>query len=271
MVFKTTPIERENIVNEYENGASSTSLAKKYNISCPAVCGLLNRRGIKRRDQSLAQRKYYINQDYFDEIDSQKKAYFIGILYADGYNDTSRNAISLSLKEDDVAILKSFTHLLQPNKPLQYIKYNHIHKTWSNQYRMVIANKHISNKLLELGIPRAKSFIVTFPCWLRYDMIPHFIRGFFDGNGWVSKNTKKPAISIVSTESFCVSLAIILKNKLNIDSYVRPRHRERHNSIRMLELTGRHVVGKFIEYIYKDAEIYMIRKQERAYNINNYI
>lgn len=36
-------------------------------------------------------RKYEINQDFFDEINTQEKAYFLGILFADGYNNYDKS------------------------------------------------------------------------------------------------------------------------------------------------------------------------------------
>lgn len=51
----------------------------------------------------------------------KKKAYILGLLYADGYNDTDRNSVSLGLKETDREVLDKITALMQPTKPLQYI------------------------------------------------------------------------------------------------------------------------------------------------------
>ena len=53
-------------------------------------------------------RKYYFNNLYFDSIDSEEKAYWLGFLYADGYILSSANGFGCNLKEDDASHLKKF-------------------------------------------------------------------------------------------------------------------------------------------------------------------
>ena len=38
-------------------------------------------------------RKYSLNESYFDDIDTADKAYFLGYLMADGYNDEKRGVV----------------------------------------------------------------------------------------------------------------------------------------------------------------------------------
>lgn len=68
-------------------------------------------------------RKYEIDENYFDIIDSEHKAYTLGFLYADGYNNEKKNIVKISLMEDDIDILKQIREPICPNKPLRYYKY----------------------------------------------------------------------------------------------------------------------------------------------------
>ena len=88
---------------DYHNGQTITEIARNYNISAPTVWYWLKKRGIKIRGK----RKYKIIESYFDEIDTKEKAYFLGLLYADGYNYTAgkNKHFSLSLVDTDVLIL----------------------------------------------------------------------------------------------------------------------------------------------------------------------
>jgi len=273
MKKRTTNDQKLEIVKRYLAGENATDIAPSYSISTVAVLGLLHRRNIKIRSQSQIQRKYQIDESFFDNIDTQEKAYFLGFLYADGYNNTDRYSVNLSLKESDKEILIKLNSLIQPTKPLQFVSMksdrdNGINA--SDQYRLVIANKHISIRLNELGCIKAKTYILQFPKWLTLNLIPHFIRGYFDGDGWVSANMKAPAISIVSTKSFCERLALYLKNKLGINTYIRTRHKERNNNIRMLEVSGRNQVKLFLNLIYKNTTICMKRKKEISDSVLKY-
>ena len=46
-------------------------------------------------------RKYPIDEQFFDAIDSEEKAYFLGMLYADGTNSMKKTEVSLRLQEED--------------------------------------------------------------------------------------------------------------------------------------------------------------------------
>lgn len=53
-------------------------------------------------------RKYKLNENYFDKIDIEEKAYFLGLLYADGYIFTLRSNkyVRLQLQKIDKHILE---------------------------------------------------------------------------------------------------------------------------------------------------------------------
>lgn len=245
--------EKTELFTKYETGKyTGADLAKEYPISLTAINGLLRRHGYKAKSQSELQRKYNIDEAFFDVIDTEEKAYFLGLLYADGCNATNRNAVILSLKEDDKEILEKLNSLLQPKKPLGYTK--------SGQTTLLISNKHISQRLIELGCHRAKTYTLVFPSGKQVPkhLIRHFVRGYFDGDGWVGKKS----ICVVATLDFCNSLAEILKEQFNINCYIRARHPERKNNIRMLELNNKSA-RTFLEWIYKGSNIHLQRKYER--------
>lgn len=249
---RLTHKEKTVLFTKYESGKyTGADLAKKYPISLTAINGLLRRNGYKAKSQSELQRKYNIDETFFDVINTEEKAYFLGLLYADGCNATKRNAVILSLKEDDKEILEKLNNLLQPKKPLGHTK--------SGQTTLLISNKHISQRLVELGCHRAKTYSLVFPSegQVPRQLIRHFVRGYFDGDGWVGKKS----ICVVSTLDFCNSLAEILKDRFNINCYIRARHPERNNTVRMLELNNKSA-RTFLKWIYKDSHIHLQRKYE---------
>lgn len=74
-------------------------------------------------------------------------------------------------------------------------------------YCLSITNKHISKQVETLGLVKAKSLKVTFPTFLPDSLIPHFVRGYFDGNGSVNMTKAgQLSISILGTTQFCETL-----------------------------------------------------------------
>ena len=261
--------EKTSLFEMYETGKyTAVDLSKIFPISNVAISGLLKRHGYKSKSQSELQRKYPVQEDFFDTIDTQEKAYVLGLLYADGYNDIDKNAVALGLKEDDKEILDKITKIIQPTKPLQFVHVSKKKKTKGfensqDQYRLAIANKHISEKLVELGCGKAKTHTLKFPT---EEQVPkylqrHFIRGYFDGDGSVSGDKQKQ-FSIIGTIDFLIPLQETLIEELGFSkTKLDDRHKERKNNIRSLRYCGINQCMTFRDWLYKDATIFMGRKK----------
>lgn len=267
---RLTHKEKSELFAKYETGKyTGADLAKEYPISCTAINALLRRNDYKVKSQSELQRKYPIKEDFFDAIDNEEKAYILGLLYADGCNHTKRNSVILSLKEDDKEILDKITAIIQPTKPLQCIDLSKRKKTKGfensqNQYKLVIANKHISERLVELGCGKAKTHTLTFPTEEQVPkyLIRHFIRGYFDGDGGVSDG-KRCKVNIIGTIDFIKKIQIILFNELSFSpTKLTDRWKERETNIRSLGIAGRKQCISFRDWLYNDATIFIERKKK---------
>lgn len=233
-------------------------LAKKFNKTVNSVACLLNREGLIGKRANNHFRKYKINQNYFDVIDSEEKAYFLGFLCADGCNHKNNTKISMFLKESDKEVLTKLNNLLQPDKPLIYCK----KKIGSNQYGIQISNRRISDNLNRLGCIPQKTFTLDFP---NENQVPklflrHYLRGFFDGDGWLGKGE----ISITSSNLFCQKLSDFLFEEFEIQT--RPRAKGKVTELCFREF-GKQI---FLDWIYNNSNIYLERKYKRylEYHLN---
>ena len=267
---RLTHQEKSILFEMYETGNySANQLTQYFPISSVAINNLLRRNGYKAKSPSELKRKYPIVEDFFDIIDTEEKAYILGLLYADGYNQTERNSVSLGLKEDDKEILEKMTELIQPTKPLLCLNLSNARKrvgfeNAQNQYRLVIANKHISERLVELGCGKAKTHNLIFPTeeQVPSHLIRHFIRGYFDGDGSVSGDKQKQ-ISFVGTVNFLKPLQQILMEELGFsETKLDRRHKERDNEIRSLRYCGINQCIKFRDWLYEDVTIFLKRKKD---------
>lgn len=268
MNIRLTSLEKEEAENLYKNkNYTFIDIARKLGRDERSIRGYLNKLGYVAKSQSELQRKYPIQEDFFDVINTEEKAYVLGLLYADGYNNTIKNDVCISLKEEDVEILKRISEIIQPTKPLFYLDMsadNRGMKNSKNQYRLTINNKHISQKLVELGCGKAKTEILTFPNTQQVPeyLLHHFIRGYFDGDGSVSKG-KWAKVDIISTPEFLLVLQDILKEVLNI-GITKLNKKGHHSNVNVitLQIGGRLQCIKFKEWLYKDATIYLERKKK---------
>jgi hypothetical protein len=220
-------------------------------------------------------RKYPINESFFDSIDSANKAYFLGLLYADGCNKTNSNTVDIQLSGSDKEILEKLTKLIYPyGRPL-YIRKSRILNIndkiafGKEAYVLSIHNKHISNTLSQCGMIKSKSLTLKFPTCISNNLYSHFIRGYFDGDGSISFTKKKQiSITIIGSDIFCQQLKEILEME-NIKSIIcKAGHSIK---VKSLCIHGNIVGRKFLHWIYDGAELYLQRKYLKSKEILNII
>ena len=98
----------DNVCKDYQDGLNQLQVAEKNKTSAITVRRILKANNIEIRTQEMWLRKYDVNQNYFDIIDTQNKAYFLGFLYADGNVSKDNNNIQIALQARDLHILESF-------------------------------------------------------------------------------------------------------------------------------------------------------------------
>ena len=248
--------EIDEIILKYLEGFSSGDLSNEYSVTPQCIIDNLKRRNINRRNVSDCHKKYTINEIYFEKIDTEDKSYFLGFMFADGYNDTDKSVASITLHPDDVEILNLFNKKLGSNKPLRNDR---------GYVRLVMENKKISMDLAKLGCVKAKTHILKFPK-LKKNMIRHFIRGYFDGDGCItwSKNKLIPQFSIVGNEIFLIKIQNILIEELGLSKtkFIK-RHKERGNDITTLIYGSYGNCIKIYHYLYDKSNVYFIRKKNK--------
>ncbi len=222
-------------------------------------------------------RKYSLNENYFDDLSSEDKIYFLGFLMADGYNSETRGVIEISCSEKDKDFLQELNLLIGSNKPLRFVRCKK-----DTSYRASFCSRHLSETLSKLGCVQAKTFKLKFPEYLvNDDMIRHFIRGYFDGDGCIScthakrknvfGNSFLSVVTITSTDDFCQYIKDYIMGGLNITSNISCRHPSHDNNNRTLCISGNKQVIKFCEWMYKDSNLFLKRKYEKLLYIKEEI
>ena len=126
-------------------------------------------------------RKYKVNENYFENINSHEKAYILGFIYADGYNGEDTLELAQNIEREDVLV-----HIKTALETDQEIKYYVPNKGTLNIY-----SKKICSDLVNLGAIRNKSLVLQFPTFLPEELMCSFILGYFDGDGCVWDGKRK--------------------------------------------------------------------------------
>ena len=255
----------------YQTGKCLREIGEKYGITKTTVSFLFKKYGYNTRNSSDSHRKYTIDETFFDNIDTQEKAYCLGLLYADGTNLRRDNSIQIGLQEQDKDLLEKVRIAMNINKPLYFQK--NTKSYGQNTYRLEFVSKHMSERLSDIGMVPNKSLILEFPTCVPEELMSHYLRGYMDGDGYISHRKNDYTVEIMGTESFCLSIQKILFQH-DIDSKIYNTTLHKETSTRRLYIGRKDNFKKFINYIYTDATIYLERKYLTAmlkinYNINN--
>lgn len=213
-------------------------------------------------------RKYTLNENYFESINTKNKAYIVGFIYADG--SVTNNCLSLVIKESDIEILEFIKNELNYGGEIK----SFVHKTNGNKYiRLSLHSKKIVNDLINIGIIKNKTFLSkSLPKICDY-LFSDMLRGFFDGDGSIykSKNiNRKQEEYTISFSSNKFVLEEIKEKLLTLTiSSAKIRYRNK-NSIFSgnLEIRGNTNIEKFKNFIYSDDSFKLSRKYNMFLDFN---
>lgn len=206
-------------------------------------------------------KKYSVNEDYFNRIETEHQAYFLGLMASDGCI-TDENKLLIGLAREDGNILNLFKRCIHYTGPLYEIAGRT--KNHKDQTRLQIRNKTLYEALKSHGITERKSLSLKFPK-LQIDMTPHFIRGYFDGDGSVKFNHGVIQIRFTGTLEFLTKLQEILMERCQLSKVQMYQANKAKNTF---ELTyGGDTQGlRIYDYLYGNCSYFMPRKKERFDN-----
>ena len=206
---KFTITEEKEIIKSYQEGNSLAKVGKQFNCDPSTVKNILKAYDIQTRNLSQARRNYLnytINENCFANINNPDSAYWLGVMYSDGFitkTNQYTNYFGITIHEKDSEWLERFKEFLQYNGEVKH----YIAKTTYNENtpiaKLLIGNNKIVADLEKLGVVEHKTFRLSQLPQTNY--IDDFIRGYIDGDGSLSKRCAH--ITISGTKEFLLSIA----------------------------------------------------------------
>ena len=196
------------IIRNYDNKAWLTEkynnekltigeIARLANCVTSVITNRLKKYKIVNEKTSIRNKKYTYNLDFFNNVDTPLKAYWLGFLYADGNIDDKHNCISLKLQEADEAHVKKFVNVISEDELKITRRNNYDDRTGKTYYRseVKICSKTIVNQLRDIGVEPNRKHLYKLPK-LSKELERHFIRGYLDGDGCVYESNGSFGIMI---------------------------------------------------------------------------
>ena len=264
---------KNQIVESYLLGTSTIQLAKQFKTDRHWISETLKERGIEVINK-WNETKF--NENVFDCIDTEEKAYWLGFIYADGNikkqhpDKKPHYTFEMSLKGDDKEHLDKFNKFMEFKGDNVKKKIVKLEGKEYIAYRWTITNKHLWETLNSYGCVPQKSLILKFPdesIFADKSLIRHFIRGYFDGDGSISYTDKthtKPLISVLGTEDVCNAIQnFIFNEKLNLHL-----NSPKNPITKVMSRAGAKAMF-FMFTLYHKANIYLERKYQRVLEFEN--
>lgn len=256
------------IIEMYESGMTLKAIGEALGISRTPIKRVLQENKCQTRDQSHCNRKFELNENYFDTIDTPNKAYIFGLLYSDGCNYPKQNLIRLSLQEKDRDILEKVKKEIGSNFPLRRVERTKYSPNWQPLYELEFHNQHLSEQLEKMGMVNNKSYFAEFPTCVPDEFLRDFVRGYVDGNGSVGFYDYPRYVNVTSTLKFCATLSSIIKEKLEISVHI---YGKKTCDAKMLAINKSKDILKFLNWIYDGSELHLCRKYEAYLEIKEYM
>jgi len=250
-----------NNISELIKNKSYKDVGEIYGVSDAVIRYYINKYNIEKIGRfRLNTSKLKFNLNYFDIIDTERKAYWLGYIAADGC--LKNNKVTITSKDKEI-LDKFKTDTCSEHKISCVLSYDKRTKKYYQSYKMSITNNIFCKKVQEyISIDKSNSFSLPKIDNKYYSF---FIAGMFDGDGCISFNRNRIKCSLISTEECLKDIQNILLLNLGIDKTTLYKYKKNKNVWKMNLYSG---ALAFLNYIYKTeySELYLQRKFKKYYN-----
>lgn len=261
-----------------EKGMTLQEMANAVGVSRERVRQIIKQRGFhssqRRPNADLSYwRKTDLKGDldnhYFDVIDTEEKAYWLGYISAKGrvtnVNHYGRKALEINSTEPNKPHVDRFRAAIGLDREM--------HETWNKVYKkryynLHVPSQHMACRLQELNVKQPKHEMTRVPADVPPELLHHYFRGHFDGKGFILQMKRNKRINIffmygsdLLLYDFCVYLSETIGVDLPAGAVVSQN--DGHHLHMLFKISAKKKILKIMQALYKDATIYMERNLEK--------
>jgi hypothetical protein len=211
-------------------------------------------------------RRYSVDENYFELIDSPRKAYLLGLLMADGYiiEDKGRSyGVELGLKISDKELVGMLKTELKAEHPLRTCP-----RGDTADVKLMVFSKKLAASLVKWGVRMRKSLRESYPHFFNDEELHrHFILGYSDGDGSISIDQQRQGRykylkwQLVGNSKFIQHVAGIIQKFCGARGTSFKSRKVRGN-YRELRYWGKEA-EKALQWLYGEGEIKVGLKRKR--------
>lgn len=200
-----------------------------------------------------------IDRTFFKVIDSEVKAYALGLLATDGFISYTPKGkyLGIELQQPDSVVLHQISKSIRPdfNSVKQVIR-----KGKKPSEKMIIHSRDLVEQVMQLGITAKtgdRKCILDFP----KNITRHYLRGIFDGDG--SLKTGKELVLSVSSKNLAEGVVYLANTHLGLEPKVKVSS-VNNKPFYTVGFWGLYKASPLVDWVYTNATIAIPRKLEAA-------
>lgn len=254
--------EAKALSDRYQKGESSTTIAQHLGASPTTIRKAIVDNGVSIRSPSDCHRKYVFDGAFFSRIDSEKKAYWLGFITADGClyvkEDIRRYSLSVTLAERDINHLEAFRRDLGSDLPIRRVRPGGYSGSTAC-VNLTLHSESLYRDLVRLGLEPRKS--LTARPWNGSEkLLPHYWRGVLDGDGWLICAKKgRQVVGLTGSRAIVDAFAEHVRKSTGKRAAIRA-----NGSVWRVTFHERNVCLAILGVLYADATISLDRKRRLA-------
>lgn len=261
----------EVLQRDYDELGSLSAIGRKYGIPTGSIKARARKFAIKM-DPPCGKCKYTVNENFF-EADTEEGFYVAGFMAADGnvtyWKYSQALILRISRKDKDHLLkIKDAMDFTGPISDYSYFNTDYKKMCHSSCLKIYCSKKIVEDIGRNFNVLPRKTFTYEFPSRIiNHDMVKHFIRGYFDGDGcfYTIPYDNTVSFELLGTESFLETVRVILERDCDLQSKAIVH---KAKNIFRLRFGGDKQLPKIATYLYGDSTIHLQRK---LYKVNHLI
>ncbi len=245
-----TPQLKQQIVKAFQQGIEWREIPQLLDVSQRSVGRVLVELGINTKGGN----RYNLDETYFDTIDSQRKAYLLGLMAADGCV-TSINYITYESVE--CSLVELFKVELKYTGDIRTIPFS---EGYPPHYRINFSSKNLATAVKRYAVVagRTKSGADYFP---ETQYFGSYLLGYFDGDGcaYVNRGRSGGLVCIVGSYPWVQALSYQLKMG-NIVQHIS-------QSVYYWRIYSQEYIQQFYNFIYQIPDLGLDYKKAKIEQI----
>lgn len=251
--------------HKYEQGIPIYKLAEEYNLDEMTISKSFKKFDLPYKMQKI---NININNNFFEEINTELKAYLLGFFAADGTINKNDNGMAIHIQSRDREVLDYYADAF--NVPKQYYFYPAKKETHQPKIKLVIHSAINKRNLLALGFPPNKTYeMFSLPTDIMDEnLIRHFVRGYFDGDGSIILPSKKSRVTKFKiTSSNLAFLQYCKKVFEDFGCYNIKIEFPKNDFAKTLYIQNKPSIKLVYNYLYLNSNFYLKRKFDKMFYV----